>query len=48
VLRGLINVLEAASQEVLSASLERKGHDAYGAFSKDVNSTKTATKIKFN
>ena len=50
----LINVLKAANQEVpddlmkFGTTVKRKGHDAYGAFYKDVDSTKTATKITFD
>ncbi|CAL5874898.1 uncharacterized protein PFLUO_LOCUS9200 [Penicillium psychrofluorescens] len=50
---GLINVLKAAKQEVPEALLKfgttvkKKQHDAYGAFFKDVDTDKTATKIVF-
>jgi ATP-dependent RNA helicase DBP3 len=50
----LINVLKAAKQPVpeellkFGTTVKKKGHDAYGAFFKDVDSTKTATKIKFD
>ncbi|KAJ5668803.1 ATP-dependent RNA helicase dbp3 [Penicillium macrosclerotiorum] len=51
---GLINVLKAAKQEVPEALLKfgttvkKKQHDAYGAFFKDVDSDKKATKITFD
>jgi len=51
---ALINVLKAANQDVpaellkFGTTVKRKGHDAYGAFFKDVDSTKTAQKIKFD
>jgi ATP-dependent RNA helicase DBP3 len=50
----LINVLKAANQEVpeelmkFGTTVKRKGHDAYGAFFKDVDNTKTAQKIRFD
>ncbi|KAJ5605884.1 Nucleic acid-binding OB-fold [Penicillium lagena] len=50
---SLINVLKAAKQEVPEALLKfgttvkKKQHDAYGAFFKDVDTDKTATKIVF-
>jgi ATP-dependent RNA helicase DBP3 len=50
----LINVLRAAKQKVPEALLKfgttvkRKQHDAYGAFFKDADSAKSATKIKFD
>lgn len=50
----LINVLKGANQPVpdelmkFGTTVKRKGHDAYGAFFKDVDSTKTATKIRFD
>lgn len=50
----LINVLKAANQEVpedllkFGTTVKRKGHDGYGAFFKDVDTTKTAQKIKFD
>jgi ATP-dependent RNA helicase DBP3 len=53
-LHSLINVLKAANQTVpdellkFGTTVKKKGHDAYGAFFKDVDSTKTATKIKFD
>jgi ATP-dependent RNA helicase DBP3 len=53
-LRSLINVLKAANQPVpeelmkFGTTVKKKGHDAYGAFYKDVDSTKTATKITFD
>jgi ATP-dependent RNA helicase DBP3 len=51
---ALINVLKAANQPVpdellkFGTTVKKKGHDAYGAFFKDVDSTKTAKKIKFD
>ncbi|KAL1962189.1 hypothetical protein VTN77DRAFT_9910 [Rasamsonia byssochlamydoides] len=51
---ALINVLKAANQDVPEALLKfgttvkKKQHDAYGAFFKDVDTTKSATKIKFD
>jgi ATP-dependent RNA helicase DBP3 len=51
---SLINVLKAANQPVpdellkFGTTVKKKGHDAYGAFFKDVDSTKTAKKIKFD
>ena len=50
----LINVLKAASQPVpdellkFGTTVKKKGHEAYGAFFKDVDSTQTAKKIKFD
>lgn len=51
---SLINVLKAANQEVpeellkFGTTVKRKEHGAYGAFFKDVDTTKTAQKIKFD
>ncbi|CBY01936.1 hypothetical protein LEMA_P007230.1 [Plenodomus lingam JN3] len=51
---SLINVLKAANQLVpeelmkFGTTVKKKGHDAYGAFYKDVDSTKQATKITFD
>ncbi|KAJ5101467.1 Nucleic acid-binding OB-fold-containing protein [Penicillium alfredii] len=51
---GLVNVLKAAKQEVPEALLKfgttvkKKQHDAYGAFFKDVDTDKAATKIVFD
>jgi ATP-dependent RNA helicase DBP3 len=51
---ALINVLKAANQPVpdellkFGTTVKRKEHEAYGAFAKDVDMTKTATKIKFD
>jgi ATP-dependent RNA helicase DBP3 len=51
---GLINVLKAANQEVPEALLrfgttvKKKQHEAYGAFFKEADEGKTATKITFN
>jgi ATP-dependent RNA helicase DBP3 len=53
-LRSLINVLKAANQPVpeelmkFGTTVKKKGHDAYGAFYKDVDTMKTATKITFD
>jgi ATP-dependent RNA helicase DBP3 len=50
----LINVLKAGNQPVpeellkFGTTVKKKGHDAYGAFFKDVGSTKIARKIKFD
>jgi ATP-dependent RNA helicase DBP3 len=50
---SLINVLRATNQPVpeellkFGTTVRKKGHDAYGAFFRDVDVTKTATKIKF-
>jgi ATP-dependent RNA helicase DBP3 len=50
----LINVLKAANQPVpdellkFGTTVKRKEHEAYGAFAKDVDMTKTAKKIKFD
>jgi ATP-dependent RNA helicase DBP3 len=51
---SLINVLKAANQPVPEALLKfgttvkKKEHAAYGAFYKDVNTAKKATKITFD
>ena len=51
---GLVNVLRAARQDVPEALLrfgttvKRKGHEAYGAFYKEVEEGKTASKIRFD
>ncbi|KAI9878815.1 MAG: RNA-dependent ATPase [Pleopsidium flavum] len=51
---ALINVLKAANQPVpdellkFGTTVKKKGHDAYGAFYKETDSTKAATKIKFD
>lgn len=53
-LYSLINVLKAANQPVpeelmkFGTTVKKKGHDAYGAFYKDVDTMKTATKITFD
>ena len=50
---ALINVLKAAGQPVpeellkFGTTVKKKGHEAYGAFYKETDSVKTATKIKF-
>lgn len=50
----LINVLRAAKQEVpeallkFGATVKKKQHGAYGAFFKDVDASKSATKIVFD
>ncbi|TAQ83694.1 hypothetical protein B7494_g7981 [Chlorociboria aeruginascens] len=51
---ALINVLKAASQPVpdellkFGTTVKKKGHEAYGAFTRDIDVTKVATKIKFD
>lgn len=51
---SLINVLKAAKQDVpedllkFGTTVKKKQHDAYGAFFKDVDTSKTAIKIKFD
>ncbi|KAJ9384611.1 hypothetical protein DTO063F5_4681 [Paecilomyces variotii] len=51
---ALINVLKAANQHVpdellkFGTTVKKKQHDAYGAFFKDVDTGKTATKITFD
>jgi len=51
---SLINVLKAANQPVpdellkFGTTVKKKSHDAYGAFYKDVDMTKKATKISFD
>ena len=51
---SLINVLKAANQPVpeelmkFGTTVKKKEHGAYGAFYKDTDSTKTATKITFD
>ena len=50
----LINVLKAANQPVpeelmkFGTTVKKKAHEAYGAFFKNVDTTKTAQKIKFD
>jgi ATP-dependent RNA helicase DBP3 len=50
----LINVLKAANQPVpedlmkFGTTVKKKEHGAYGAFYKDVDNTKAATKITFD
>jgi hypothetical protein len=50
----LINVLKAANQDVpedllkFGTTVKKKQHDAYGAFFKDVDTDKKATKITFD
>jgi len=50
----LINVLKAANQPVpnellkFGSTVKKKGHDAYGAFFKDIDATKTGKKIRFD
>jgi ATP-dependent RNA helicase DBP3 len=50
----LINVLKAAKQEVpesllkFGTTVKKKQHGAYGAFFKDVDTDKKATKITFD
>ncbi|PSN64630.1 DEAD-domain-containing protein [Corynespora cassiicola Philippines] len=51
---ALINVLKKANQDVpedlmkFGTTVKKKQHDAYGAFAKDVDMTKKATKISFD
>ncbi|KAI7658817.1 ATP-dependent RNA helicase [Hortaea werneckii] len=51
---GLINVLKSANQPVpeelmkFGTTVKKKGHDAYGAFYKDTEGMKQATKITFD
>lgn len=51
---SLINVLKAANQPVpeelmkFGTTVKKKGHEAYGAFYKDTDSMKKATKITFD
>ncbi|KAJ5234478.1 ATP-dependent RNA helicase dbp3 [Penicillium citrinum] len=51
---GLVNVLKAANQHVpedlmkFGTTVKKKQHDAYGAFFKDVDTDKKATKITFD
>lgn len=51
---SLINVLKAAKQDVpesllkFGTTVKKKQHDAYGAFFKDVDTDKKATKIVFD
>lgn len=53
-LTRLINVLKAANQPVpeelmkFGTTVKRKTHEAYGAFTKDIDPNKKATKIKFD
>jgi ATP-dependent RNA helicase DBP3 len=50
----LINVLKAANQEVpeelmkFGTTVKKKEHGAYGAFYKDTENVKAATKITFD
>lgn len=50
----LINVLKAANQDVpedlmkFGTTVKKKEHGAYGAFYKDVDTAKQATKITFD
>jgi len=50
----LINVLKAANQPVpdelmkFGTTVKKKEHGAYGAFYKDTDGAKTATKVKFD
>lgn len=50
----MINVLKAANQPVpeelmkFGTTVKKKQHDAYGAFYKDVDMSKKATKITFD
>jgi ATP-dependent RNA helicase DBP3 len=51
---SLINVLKAANQQVPEALLKfgttvkKKQHGVYGAFFRDADTAKSATKIKFD
>lgn len=51
---ALINVLKAANQHVpdellkFGTTVKKKGHEAYGAFFKEVDTTKAAQKIRFD
>ena len=53
-LRSLVNVLKAANQPVpedlmkFGTTVKKKAHDAYGAFYKDTDTMKKATKITFD
>jgi ATP-dependent RNA helicase DBP3 len=50
----LINVLKAAKQNVpeelmkFGTTVKKKGHEAYGAFAKDVDMSVKSTKITFD
>ena len=50
----MINVLRAAKQDIpedllkFGTTVKKKQHDAYGAFFKNVDTDKTATKIVFD
>ena len=50
----MINVLKAANQPVpdellkFGTTVKRKEHEAYGAFTRDIDTSKTAKKIKFD
>lgn len=50
---SLVNILKAAKQDVpedllkFGTTVKKKAHDSYGAFYKDVDMTKKATKITF-
>ena len=54
IMNRLINVLKAANQDVpedllkFGTTVKKKQHDVYGAFYKDVDMDKTATKITFD
>lgn len=54
IMNRLINVLKAAKQDVpedllkFGTTVKKKQHDVYGAFYKDVDMDKTATKITFD
>jgi len=53
-INSLINVLKAAGQPVpdellkFGTTVKKKEHSAYGAFYKDTEGAKPATKIKFD
>ena len=50
----LINVLKAANQPVpdellkFGSTVKKKGHDAYGTFYKETDTSKASTKIRFD
>jgi ATP-dependent RNA helicase DBP3 len=50
----LVNILRGANQPVpedllkFGTTVKKKGHDSYGAFFKDVDMSKKATKITFD
>ena len=50
----MINLLKAAGQHVpeelmkFGTTVKKKGHEAYGAFYKETDNAKVATRIKFD